>query len=154
MAIQLEIPMSSLQRPGVASALAQLVQALGGGQAGTYQLVQAAAPSAATAPQVAVDPSRPTRPSRAKPPTPMNWKQFEATLTPATRQFLRLIKENGHFTMPQAVKALNMKANKSMGGLTGALARKATRVGLELPYRQSHNMRGERMWVWRDDFQG
>ena len=153
MSIQLEIPMTALQRPGVAQALAELVQALGGNVAAVAVAPVAVPPApapVALAPQVLQPAPQRARPA-APAPEPMTWKRFEATLTPATREFLKLVQAQGKLTMPQAVKALGMKANKSMGGLTGALARKAARYGVDLPFRQSKNQRGDRMWVWRKD---
>ncbi len=142
MAIELDIPTSTLQRAGVAQALAELVAALGGRPGPAEPVLDA--PAAAGQPPPAARP-RPKKPAPA--PKALTWRQFEATLTPATRKFLRLIRERGRLTMPQALHALSMEGSKAIGGLTGALRRKADRYGIELPYRQSHNKLGERMWV-------
>ena len=78
----------------------------------------------------------------------LTWEQLVATLTPQTQEFLRLLEAKGKLSMVQAVKALQLRQNKSMGGLTGALSRKARGAGLAVPYHQTKNKKGERIWVW------
>ncbi len=129
MSIELKIPMTALSEQRVSDTLADLVRALGDAQAGRR------------------------REPRPDSPT-MNWEAFMETLTPATQEFIGLVRDNGKLTMTQAVKALKMSQNKAMGGLTGALSRKAARNGIELPYRQVKTRSGERMWVWKPDGEG
>ena len=78
----------------------------------------------------------------------MDWGAFVATLSPTTQSFLALLEAKGEVTMAQAVKHLKLKQNKAMGGLTGALSRKAARNGIALPFKQSQNRKGQRTWVW------
>ncbi len=123
MSVEVKIPLEALADQRVAGALAEFLRALGELQSGRRREPRPASPT-------------------------MEWDSFLETLTPTTQEFLSLIKDNGKLTMTDAVKKLKMSQNKAMGGLTGALSRKAARNGLELPFRQLKTREGERVWVW------
>ncbi len=129
MSLELKISMDQLKDPRVAETLADLIRALGGGT---------------TAKAGGNGRRRGAKPAAPK----LTWEQLLATLTPQTQEFLRLLEGQGKVTMAQAVKALKLRQNKSMGGLTGALSRKARGAGVALPYHQAKNKKGERIWVW------
>ena len=129
MAIELKIPIEALSNEAVSDSLANLVRALGDAQSGRRREPR---------------PSSPT----------MDWEAFMETLTPATQEFIGLVRDNGKLTMTDAVKKLKMTKNKAMGGLTGALSRKAARNGIDLPFRQVKTRKGERMWVWKAPAEG
>lgn len=126
MSVELKIPMEALNDGRVAECLASLVRALCDAQSGKRREAR---------------PSEPT----------MSWDAFVKTLTPATQDFIKMLKKSGKVTMTDAVKALKMSQNKAMGGLTGALSRKAARNGISLPFRQVSGRKGERAWTWTGD---
>ncbi len=125
MTIELSIPIESLTSEGVAQALAGLVLALGGHSGDTSEIGR-----------------RPSSPTTS-------WEEFHASLTPASQDFLALLRERGRVELEEAVEALGFKQNKAMGGLTGALTRKAANVGIQLPYQQRKTRKGQRFWVWK-----
>lgn len=127
MAIELTIPLDLLGDETVSTALEALVRALGGGPGSSREVSR-----------------RPTRPT-------ISWEEFHNSLSPTTQEFLRLVQERGRLKMSEAVPALGLKQNKSMGGLTGALARKAANAGLQIPYLQRKTKSGERIWVSRSE---
>ena len=157
MSVQVNIPLNALQDPSVADALAQLFGHLGGldGSLAPAPAPTEAAPARprAAAPEPARRRARVSRPLPPTPPLePMSWEDFERSLSPTTRTFLRLIGERRQISLDEAVRDLGLKAGKSMGGLTGALSRKARNNGIELPFRQKKNAKGERVWVAKADF--
>lgn len=81
-----------------------------------------------------------------------NWDEFETTLTDRTRQFIARLRKDGRLTLPQVLnmfgRADTMNDRKAIGGMIGAMSRKADNRGIALPFRQSENQLGERMWAW------
>ena len=148
MSINLDVPLDALVRPGVAAALADLVRALGDATAAPVRATPAAAPAQVQARSTGNTPAR-----RPAPPKPMAWPEFLRTLSPQTQRFLRLVVERKRLTMSAAMDEFGLTA-KGLGGVTGALARKAGARGLELPYTQAKSSGGQRMWVAKPSVAG
>ncbi len=125
MSIELRISLEQLADENVSAALAELVRALGGGGTARTEVGR-----------------RPTSPTTS-------WEEFHASLSPNTQRFIGLVEQWGTLSMGHALDELPVTKAKAMGGLTGALARKAANVGIDLPYRQRKAGDGERIWVWR-----
>jgi hypothetical protein len=140
MSIEINLPLDALKDPAVSSALASLMTALGGHSPGAGRRTSAprSAPAAAPAARKA---------RKAKRKKAMDWPEFEASLSPATQRFLGLIQDRKRLKLADAVTELGLKEGKSMGGLTGALARKARNNNLDLPYTQQRDRKGQRVWV-------
>ena len=85
MTIELSIPIESLTSEGVAQALAGLVLALGGHSGDTSEIGR-----------------RPSSPTTS-------WEEFHASLTPASQDFLALLRERGRVELEEAVEALGFK---------------------------------------------
>ncbi len=150
--------MDALRRPGVARALADLMVCLGG-----HTNLPAAAPAAAPAPPAAAaPPARPKARPKAKrrvsvPPAPVveddrspgeRYSAWFNALPEPSRRFVTLLEERGELTVADAVKLLGLKGPKSMGGLTGAMARWAPRYGIDLPFEKREDADKNRSWVW------
>ncbi len=141
MAISVEIQDSQLNA-AVATALGDLMLALGGvdrpgAQPARQQAVAAAAPKAA--------PAR----ARAKPRAKrLEWPEFHDSLSADTQRFIALIVDKRQLTMSAAQEALG-KSGKGIGGLTGALSRKAGNAGVELPFSPGRSRNGKRAWQLR-----
>ncbi len=84
---------------------------------------------------------------------PMSWARFEGTLTNNTRRFLAELQKRGRLTLTQAINLLVLQdgrePGKSVGGMIGAMSRKASNHGVPLPFETTENKFGERMWVWK-----
>jgi hypothetical protein len=159
MSIQIEVPFEALSRPGVASALADLVTSLGGHGVAAKPAAVAAAPApvaAAPAPKVAKPAPRkvgrprknPVAPPKAAPTGTIaeQWAAYVARLPENSRRFLDLLESRNQMTVSEAVEALGLVGPKSMGGLTGAMARWSP---VALPFDAHKNDEGQRFWTWR-----
>lgn len=76
------------------------------------------------------------------------WADFEASLSEQTREFLSFVQEHSRMTMADAQALLGLNG-KGLGGLTGALKRKADNRGLELPISRGQSRGGRRLWCWK-----
>lgn len=96
------------------------------------------------------------RTSRIKPMA--SWAEFEATLTNKTRQFIARLRQDGQLTMPQVLMMFEMpdttEGRKAIGGMVGAMSRKAGNREIALPFRTSENKLGDRMWCWTGEGAG
>jgi len=101
------------------------------------------------APEAKAEPAAEAKP---EPPGPPAWEDFEGTLSDKTRLFLRLISERRTLRLEDALAELGMKAGKSIGGMTGALSRKAANHGVALPFTQRKDKKGIRIWVAKADY--
>jgi len=81
-------------------------------------------------------------------PEPADWDAFAAALPGKSRKFLALLEGRGTLTVDEAVEALDLSGPRAMGGLTGAMRRSATKVGLALPFEARKGVDGRRVWVW------
>ena len=129
MSIELKIPMDALQDEHVAECLATLFLALGRRPRPGFEQRPSPRPpqrdDAAQAPRVV--PRTSAKPAPPPAPEPdVTWEEVMATLTPQTLKFLELVREKRQVTMSQAIKALGLTNPKALGGLTGALSRKAS----------------------------
>ncbi len=145
MPVSVQISDEQITSPAVARALADLMLALSGEPAQPARLAYAPAPTAAAPPAQRRRTARKGRKAPAKKPS---WTTFEAGLSPQTRTFIGLVQRRGRLTMTDARSELGLKA-KGIGGMTGALSRKAQSVGMELPFSAGKTRSGQRMWAWR-----
>ena len=91
-----------------------------------------------------------TKPDDPKtPPKPVSFKVFRAGLTPNTREFLRIVEAaGGHMVIkPVIEKQLGIK-DKAIGGLYGAMMRKAANHNVVIPLVKTTNPQGVRAWQW------
>ncbi len=77
------------------------------------------------------------------------WDGFKATLSPGTLRFLDLVQEKGTVSLPEVVEAFQT-IPKALGGLTGAMQRKAANRGITVPIAVGVNDVGERTWTWTE----
>lgn len=89
-----------------------------------------------------------TRTRRRKSEAVGSWAEFEATLSEQTRKFLAFVKERGTATLPGALAHLGLIEPKALGGLTGALQRKAGNRGVVVPFTVGEDAAGHRTWTW------
>lgn len=75
------------------------------------------------------------------------WDGFKATLSLGTLRFLDLVQEKGTISLPEVAEALQT-IPKAIGGLTGAMQRKAGNRGITVPIRVGVNDVGARTWTW------
>ena len=112
----------------------------------------AAAQAQPPAPKVKGERPKATRQRKAPaPPAPapkVPWATFVAGLSRNTRIFLDVLESRGRLTITAAQAALGV-APKGVGGITGALARKAANHDMPLPYSTAKSKTGQRMWIWR-----
>ena len=90
----------------------------------------------------------PRRTQRRIPEEQTTPEGFRASLTEQGQRFLNRLEQNGSLTAPQAVAMFGFINPKALGGLVGAMQRKAANRGLVLPFRATENKLGDRMWVW------
>ena len=145
MSIEITIPLDALTNPAVSKALADLVLALGG-RSPARRKAAVSTPASAKAKPAKAKPAK-RKASRAKKEEPKTWEELEVTLSATTRKFLALVATKGKIGLAEALEELGLPGGKSLGGLTGALARKAGNRGIELPYEQHKDGDGVRMWV-------
>ncbi len=102
------------------------------------------AAGAAATPTTAPEPRVKTA---ATAPTP--WEEFRSGLSPDTNKFIDLIIEKKRLTLPAAMEALGKDSGKGIGGVAGALQRKANNRGIILLFSAGKSRAGNRMWVLR-----
>ncbi len=150
MPIEIQLTDDQIQRPAVARALADLMLGLGGVERPVAAAAEVQPP--ASSPAVTRPPTSPRRKARtkdtARAATPPTWDEFFADLSPNTQTFISLVMEKRQLTMAGAQEALD-KPGKAIGGLTGALSRRANNAGVELPFSRGKNKGGKRAWFVR-----
>jgi hypothetical protein len=122
--INLTISEEDLRRPGVAEGLSDFLQAFAGNG---------------------------KKPSRAEKTNgvPESFDTFRADLTPQTQVFLNLLEYHRGSPVVKSVVEKELRiAGKALGGMYGALSRKAQSRGVVLPV-QMGRLKGERTWTWR-----
>ncbi len=105
----------------------------------------------ADSPPAKAKPTRRRKASKAAASVPqpkVPWPTFVSGLSRNTRIFLDLLESRGRLTISAAQEALAV-APKGVGGITGALARKAQNYEMPLPFSTAHPKSGQRMWIWR-----
>jgi hypothetical protein len=64
------------------------------------------------------------------------------------RQFLLLLQSRRVLTRSEAVSQLGLDRPEAIGGVIGAIGRRASRRGIELPFEATQTENGERLWRW------
>jgi len=176
MPVEIEVSDEQLEKPGVGKALANLTMALAG--EAVPEAVVVKEPVAAPEPVVAVkepeaevapEPTPAKKPAPAKMPAPpkkkpapakmkaepekaatpkATWQEYEGQLGERPREFLRMLQSRTRLTISAAAEALGV-AEAGVGGLVGALNRRANQAGIELPLSASRSRSGQRMWAWK-----
>ncbi len=95
-----------------------------------------------------VSPAQATAPRpRSASFTSTSWREFRASLSPDTNKFIDLIIKRERLTLAAAMKALKKDSGKGIGGVAGALQRKANNRGITLPFTAATSRSGGRVWV-------
>ena len=178
MPVEIEVSDEQLAKPGVGRALADLMMALAGEAVPTVAVkepvvVTQPEPVAAPEPEPAPEPEEPAakkpapkkkaepaaepEPPKTRAPAPKaepekptaTWQGYQAGLTDNGRTFLTLLQTRTSLTPTAAADALGITPD-GVGGLVGALSRRATAVGIEqLPFSAGRSKTGQRLWAWR-----
>ena len=156
--IELKIDAHQMRIPGVAQALAGLVHALGGGTptplpgvwqvAGRPEVLQGIGVGNLDGiEKVELDKVKKGKPDLPE-PSSGSFEEFRKTLTPHTCRVLDILEgaEGGVSTMHLA-EELGV-ALKGVGGVVGAMQRKAARRGVEIPIEKVMMDDGQRCWRW------
>lgn len=77
----------------------------------------------------------------------MTWDAFKETLSPQTVGFLDLVREAGTISLPVVAERMGLLP-KALGGLTGAMQRKAGNRGVTVPIQVGIDAAGDRTWTW------
>lgn len=80
----------------------------------------------------------------------MSWDAFLETLSSRTVAFIDLVREAGMISLPVVAERMGLPP-KALGGLTGAMQRKAGNRDVVVPIQVGVDANGDRTWTWVGD---
>ena len=140
--VVLTLDLDNIKDPAVNNALQQLVAALG-------RVEQSPRRHQALAPVKTVERAPRRKPAERsfKGSVGDRYTAFVERLPARSRRFLELVEARGVLTIDEAMKELDIKVPKAIGGVTGSIGRWAPERGVVVPYKKVMQ-NGRRAWRW------